>query len=54
VAGNPETVAAFVRSQIAESGATYFAGQFAFGDLTLNESSRSVELFARHVMANDP
>jgi len=54
VAGNPDTVAAFVRSQVAESSATYFAGQFAFGDLTLDESLRSVELFARHVMTNNP
>jgi alkanesulfonate monooxygenase SsuD/methylene tetrahydromethanopterin reductase-like flavin-dependent oxidoreductase (luciferase family) len=45
-AGNPQTIADFVRSQISESGATYFLGQFAFGDLTVEESSRSVELFS--------
>jgi alkanesulfonate monooxygenase SsuD/methylene tetrahydromethanopterin reductase-like flavin-dependent oxidoreductase (luciferase family) len=50
VAGNPETVGEFVRSQVEESGASYFIGQFAFGNLTLSESLRSVELFARHVM----
>jgi hypothetical protein len=50
VGGNPETVAEFVRSQVEESGASYFIGQFAFGNLTLSESLRSVELFARHVM----
>jgi alkanesulfonate monooxygenase SsuD/methylene tetrahydromethanopterin reductase-like flavin-dependent oxidoreductase (luciferase family) len=49
-AGNPDTVAEFMRSQIAESAATYFIGQFAFGDLTLSESLRSVDLFTRHVM----
>jgi hypothetical protein len=33
-----------------EAGAGYFVGQFAFGDLTLAETSRSVELFAKEVM----
>jgi alkanesulfonate monooxygenase SsuD/methylene tetrahydromethanopterin reductase-like flavin-dependent oxidoreductase (luciferase family) len=49
-AGSPQSVTEFVRSQIAQSGANYFIGQFAFGDLALNESLRSVELFAKHVM----
>jgi alkanesulfonate monooxygenase SsuD/methylene tetrahydromethanopterin reductase-like flavin-dependent oxidoreductase (luciferase family) len=49
-AGSPQTVTEFVRSQITESGASYFIGQFAFGDLALNESLRSIELFAKHVM----
>jgi alkanesulfonate monooxygenase SsuD/methylene tetrahydromethanopterin reductase-like flavin-dependent oxidoreductase (luciferase family) len=49
-AGSPQTVTEFVRSQIAESGASYFIGQFAFGDLALAESLRSVELFAKYVM----
>ena len=50
VAGTPETVAEFLRSQLEESDATYLIGQFAFGDLSLAESLRSVELFTRHVM----
>jgi alkanesulfonate monooxygenase SsuD/methylene tetrahydromethanopterin reductase-like flavin-dependent oxidoreductase (luciferase family) len=50
VAGSPETVAAFLQSQLTESQATYLVGQFAFGDLSLTESLRSVELFTRHVM----
>ena len=49
-AGSAQTIAEFVRAQIAQSGASYFIGQFAFGDLTLAESLRSVELFAKHVM----
>lgn len=49
-AGSPQTIADFVNSQISESGATYFVGQFAFGDLALAESLHSVELFARNVM----
>lgn len=50
VAGTPDTVLAFLRSQVNESTANYLVGQFAFGDLSFAESLRSVELFARHVM----
>jgi alkanesulfonate monooxygenase SsuD/methylene tetrahydromethanopterin reductase-like flavin-dependent oxidoreductase (luciferase family) len=50
IAGTAGTVSAFLQSQIAESGATYVVGQFAFGDLSLTESLRSVEMFARHVV----
>jgi alkanesulfonate monooxygenase SsuD/methylene tetrahydromethanopterin reductase-like flavin-dependent oxidoreductase (luciferase family) len=49
IAGNPETVLEFLQSQLAESGANYLVGQFAFGDLSLAESLRSVELFSKHV-----
>jgi alkanesulfonate monooxygenase SsuD/methylene tetrahydromethanopterin reductase-like flavin-dependent oxidoreductase (luciferase family) len=49
-AGSPQTISEFVRAQLAQSGASYFIGQFAFGDLALAESLRSVELFAKHVM----
>ncbi len=51
IAGNPETVRQFLQSQLAESRANYLVGQFAFGDLSLAESLRSVELFSSHVMA---
>jgi alkanesulfonate monooxygenase SsuD/methylene tetrahydromethanopterin reductase-like flavin-dependent oxidoreductase (luciferase family) len=50
IAGSPATVAAFLQSQITESNSNYLVGQFAFGDLSLAESIRSVELFARDVM----
>jgi alkanesulfonate monooxygenase SsuD/methylene tetrahydromethanopterin reductase-like flavin-dependent oxidoreductase (luciferase family) len=50
IAGTPETVAAFLRAQHAATGSNYCVGQFAFGDLTLEETLRSVELFAREVM----
>jgi hypothetical protein len=50
IAGTPATVGAFLQSQLTESEATYLVGQFAFGDLSLVESLRSVELFTRHVM----
>ena len=50
VAGTPENVLAFLQSQLDESAANYLVGQFAFGDLSLAESLRSVELFTRLVM----
>ncbi len=50
IGGTPATVGAFLQSQLTESEATYLVGQFAFGDLSLVESLRSVELFTRHVM----
>lgn len=49
-AGSPKTVIEIARRQMAETGANYFVGQFAFGDMTLDETLRSIELFARHVM----
>ncbi len=50
VAGCPETVTAFVADRMAVAEANYMVGQMAFGDLTLAETDRSVELFAAHVM----
>jgi hypothetical protein len=35
---------------LAATGATYLVGQFAFGELTLDETLRSIDLFSRHVM----
>jgi alkanesulfonate monooxygenase SsuD/methylene tetrahydromethanopterin reductase-like flavin-dependent oxidoreductase (luciferase family) len=51
VAGSPDTVRRFLQAQLGESAANYLVGQFAFGDLTLAESLRTVELFKREVMA---
>jgi hypothetical protein len=50
VAGNPETVRKFLQAQLDESAANYLVGQFAFGDLSLDESLRTVELFKKEVM----
>jgi alkanesulfonate monooxygenase SsuD/methylene tetrahydromethanopterin reductase-like flavin-dependent oxidoreductase (luciferase family) len=50
VAGSPSTVLAFLREQLAATGSNYCVGQFAFGDLTLAETQRSITLFARDVM----
>jgi hypothetical protein len=51
VAGGPKTVLKFLQAQLDESAANYLVGQFAFGDLTLAESLRTVELFKNEVMA---
>jgi alkanesulfonate monooxygenase SsuD/methylene tetrahydromethanopterin reductase-like flavin-dependent oxidoreductase (luciferase family) len=50
VAGDPDTVAKFLQGQVDESAANYLVGQFAFGDLSLEEALRSVSLFQSHVM----
>jgi alkanesulfonate monooxygenase SsuD/methylene tetrahydromethanopterin reductase-like flavin-dependent oxidoreductase (luciferase family) len=50
VAGSPKTVLETLRSQVAEAGANYFVCRFAFGDLSLEESLRSLELFVHYVM----
>jgi alkanesulfonate monooxygenase SsuD/methylene tetrahydromethanopterin reductase-like flavin-dependent oxidoreductase (luciferase family) len=50
VAGTPDKVLAFLGEQLEDCGANYMVGQFAFGDLTLDEMQRSVALFARDVM----
>jgi alkanesulfonate monooxygenase SsuD/methylene tetrahydromethanopterin reductase-like flavin-dependent oxidoreductase (luciferase family) len=50
VAGAPDTVAARLRKQIEVTGSNYLVGQFVFGDLSLAEAMRSIELFARSVM----
>ena len=50
VAGNPDIVTKFLKQQAEESALNYLVGQFAFGDLSLAESLRSVELFRSQVM----
>ena len=50
IVGTPDQVLAGLRAQIAESGANYAVTRFAYGDMTLPESLRSLELFQRHVM----
>jgi alkanesulfonate monooxygenase SsuD/methylene tetrahydromethanopterin reductase-like flavin-dependent oxidoreductase (luciferase family) len=51
IAGSPATVARMIRAQMQEAGTNYFVAQFAFGDLTLGEVLRTVDLFAREVMS---
>jgi len=50
VAGAPATVVALLRRQIEVTGSNYLVGQLVFGDLSLAEALRSIELFARRVM----
>jgi hypothetical protein len=50
IATTPAKALASLRTQLAESGANYLVLRFAFGDLALSESLRSLELFQRHVM----
>ena len=50
IAGSPETVRNFLAEQIEASGVNYVVGQLCFGDLTLDEMLRSVELFSTAVM----
>jgi alkanesulfonate monooxygenase SsuD/methylene tetrahydromethanopterin reductase-like flavin-dependent oxidoreductase (luciferase family) len=50
IVGTPAKALELLRAQLAESGANYLVCRFAFGDLSLAESLRSLELFQRHVM----
>jgi alkanesulfonate monooxygenase SsuD/methylene tetrahydromethanopterin reductase-like flavin-dependent oxidoreductase (luciferase family) len=50
IAGSPATVTRMLGEQLAASGANYFVGQFAFGDLSQAQAERTVDLFANHVM----
>ncbi len=50
VAGTPDQVAAFLKNACDTSAVNYLVGQFAFGDQTVEETLRTVELFADRVM----
>jgi alkanesulfonate monooxygenase SsuD/methylene tetrahydromethanopterin reductase-like flavin-dependent oxidoreductase (luciferase family) len=50
IAGSPETVARRLHAHVAQTGANYFVGQFAFGDMSLTETLGSLDLFKRYVM----
>jgi alkanesulfonate monooxygenase SsuD/methylene tetrahydromethanopterin reductase-like flavin-dependent oxidoreductase (luciferase family) len=50
IAGTPATVRAAIEEQLEVSGANYFVPRFAYGDLTHEESVRSLELFTNEVM----
>jgi alkanesulfonate monooxygenase SsuD/methylene tetrahydromethanopterin reductase-like flavin-dependent oxidoreductase (luciferase family) len=50
IAGSPTTVTRFLAEQIGGCGANYVVGQMAFGDLTLDEMLRSIQLFSSEVM----
>ncbi len=50
ITGTPATVRARIEKEIEESGANYFVSRFAYGNLTHEESVRSLELFTTEVM----
>ena len=50
IAGTPQTVREELEKQLEETGTNYFVVRFAYGDLTHEESVRSLELFTREVM----
>ena len=50
IAGSPATVIDWLSRHIAATGANYLVGQHQFGDMTLAETTHSLDLFAAHVM----
>jgi alkanesulfonate monooxygenase SsuD/methylene tetrahydromethanopterin reductase-like flavin-dependent oxidoreductase (luciferase family) len=50
IAGTPQRVLEKLQQELDIAGANYLVCRFAFGDLSLSESLRSVELFAERVM----
>ncbi|MGH6737638.1 MAG: hypothetical protein ACREDY_01150, partial [Bradyrhizobium sp.] len=50
IAGTPGKVLAFLKTRLGTAGANYCINRFAFGDLSLAESLRSVELFVSDVL----
>ena len=50
IAGSPQTVRDFLRAEIETTAPNYFVPWLAFGDMTFDETLRSVDLFAREVM----
>ena len=50
IAGSPETVRRFIAAEIEANNCNYFVPQMVFGDMTLPEALRSIELFGKEVM----
>ncbi len=50
ITGTPQTVRARIEQELEQSGANYVIVRFAYGDLTHEESVRSLELFSTEVM----
>jgi alkanesulfonate monooxygenase SsuD/methylene tetrahydromethanopterin reductase-like flavin-dependent oxidoreductase (luciferase family) len=50
IAGSPQTVRDFIKAEIETTAPNYFVPWLAFGDMTLKEALRSVELLSREVM----
>lgn len=54
IAGSPDTVRRYVLEEAERTNMSYLVSWFAFGDLEVPDVTRSVELFARHVMPAFP
>ncbi len=50
IAGSASTVAQYVGHHTDAAGVNYFCAWFCFGDMTVEEASRSAQLFATHVV----
>jgi alkanesulfonate monooxygenase SsuD/methylene tetrahydromethanopterin reductase-like flavin-dependent oxidoreductase (luciferase family) len=50
IAGSPDTVRGFIADEVAANQCNYFVPHMAFGDMTLDETLRSIELFSKEVM----
>ena len=50
VVGSPDTVRKRVQEHVHLTGSNYFVGSFFFGTLTLEQTLRSMRLFAQEVM----
>ena len=50
VAGSPETVTRILAEQLRTTGANYLVSQLVFGDMSLAESRKSIDLYAAKVM----
>jgi hypothetical protein len=48
--GSAETVRRTLTRQVEISGANFVGGNFVFGDMSFDEASRSIRLFAEQVM----
>jgi len=52
IAGTPDKVRDFLQKSIDDAGLNYIMCRFAFGDMARDDSLRSIDLFAKHVMAD--
>jgi alkanesulfonate monooxygenase SsuD/methylene tetrahydromethanopterin reductase-like flavin-dependent oxidoreductase (luciferase family) len=50
IAGSPKTVREYIEKETDITGVNYFCAWHVFGDMTLEESQRSVDLYTREVM----
>jgi alkanesulfonate monooxygenase SsuD/methylene tetrahydromethanopterin reductase-like flavin-dependent oxidoreductase (luciferase family) len=53
-AGSPDTVRRWIAEQIAVNDCNYFVPQLAFGDMTLKEALRAIELISKEIMPAFP